>query len=340
MLKLGLVRPAHLDRPRTWYGARKFPSLYLLRDLRRDGAANATRHDDILRLLQMANGTWKETRRGRFEGLDRDLVGLLLETHPRGGSLIVTDLAVSSGVTSVELYRALSTVFRPDFLATDLWRDAIAFRRIGRPWSVVLDFRGEVVQYVLGPFVLPGFSSELPLYPINALLRFLARLFLLPGARRLLPSEQIDRCRDFDHVSASGYDVMRLPLLSADTLDLMEAQHRFRFEVADVLEPMKRPADLIRAMNILTPLHMPAPALRHAARNCLANLNPGGIFVIGRSVSDDPDLTRATVYRRDDGALVPVRRLNGGAEIERLVEEEWRHCAQVKTVGSPGVTPA
>ena len=322
MFKLGIVRTGELDRPRTRMGARRFASLLLLRDLRGPDAADAARYNGILRLLQMANGTWKDTFRGRFARLDREALEVIADSHPTGSRLQVTDLAVASGITSVDFHQALRSRFEIDFVATDLWRDAFAVSGLRPGGTVILDAGGGALQFVLGRFVLPGYAPDRILYPVNRALRWWARRTLLPLARDVLQGVDRSGLQAFDTRVYDGIRVTRIPLVSAECLDLLATRADFRFVVADILEPLERPSDVIRAMNILTPDHLPEADLRTGVRNCLAALRPGGVLILGRSPSDDPEDVTATLYREQNGGLHVVRRLNAGCGIEDLVEQE------------------
>ena len=333
MFKLGIVRTGELDRPRTRMGARRFASLLLLRDLRGPGAVDAAHYNGILRLLQMANGTWKDTFRGRFARLDREALEVIAASHPAGSRLQVTDLAVASGITSVDFHQALRSRFEIDFVATDLWRDAFAVSGLRPGGTVILDAEGGALQFVLGRFVLPGYAPDRILYPVNRALRWWARRTLLPPARNVLRGVDRSGLEAFDTRAYAGIQVTRIPLVSAECLDLLATRADFRFVVADILAPLERPSDVIRAMNIVTPDHLPEADLRTAIRHCLVALRPGGVLILGRSPSDDPEDVAATVYREQNGGLHVARRLNAGCEIEDLVEQER---LRLDRTGTPG----
>jgi SAM-dependent methyltransferase len=322
VFKLGIVTTEELDRPRTRLGARKFASLLLLRDLRGRGARDATHYNGILRLLQMANGTWKDTFRGRFARLDRESLEVIAASHASGSRLQVTDLAVASGITSVDFYLALRSKFEVDFVATDLWRDAFAVTGMPPGGTVVLDADGGELQFVLGRFVLPGYAPDRLIYPVNRALRWWARRTLLPRARTFLQGVDQTHLRAFETLVNHGAQVTRIPLVSAECLDLLATRPDFRFVVANILAPPDRQSDVIRAMNIVTPDHLPQADLRKAIRNCLAALRPQGVLILGRSPNDNPEDVTATIYQAQNGDLHTARRLNAGCEVEELVEQE------------------
>jgi hypothetical protein len=333
VFKLGIVRTEELERPRSRLGGRRFASLLLLRHLRGRGARDVARYNGILRLLQMANGTWKDTIRGRFARLDRELLEVVTASHPPGSRLIVSDLAVASGITSVDFDQLLRSVFEVDFVATDLWRDAFAVSFGSPGGTVVLDSDGAGLQFILGRFVLPGYAPERMIYPVNRALRWWARRTLLPRAQAVLRGVDRTALHALETRMENGFELTRIPLISAECLDRLATCPGFRFVVADILQPLERPSDLIRAMNIVTRDHLPEADLRTAIRNCLVALRPRGVLILGRSPNDNPEDVIATLYQEENGELRVARRLNAGYEAEDLVEQEQ---VALKRRGAPG----
>lgn len=319
MFKLGIVSRDQLRRPRTLFGALKFPSLLLLADLAGEENSDALR-DDVLRMVQMANGTWKDSRAGRLRVLDAAVRDVLRQTRECGSSLRVLDLGVASGITSVELEAALRSDFAPEIIATDLWRDAFAVRS-RRGWCIVLDARGNVLQHIAGPFVLPGQSRDAAPYVLNHLLRVWSERRWVPQARRLLAAADLTAAPDFVVQRLDGHELIRLPLLSAACLRRCAENGTFRFVVVDVLQPLPFDADVVRAVNLLTPHHLGPAELRRALENCRAALRVNGLLVVGRSPNDTPEAIAATIFHAAPEGWRIARRLNGGAEIEPLAVE-------------------
>ncbi|TME68146.1 MAG: hypothetical protein E6I48_17125 [Chloroflexi bacterium] len=76
-------------------------------------------------------------------------------------------------------------------------------------------------------------------------------------------------------------------------------------------------------MNIITPSHFREAELRRALRHCLAALSADGVLVLGRSPTDEAADVGATIYGRQGAALQVLERINGGAEVEGLIEDAW-----------------
>jgi len=320
MLKRGIVSLDQLDRPLTWLGKKKHANLLLLADLFRQPAPDARHYDTIISQVITPNGTWKESCTDRFATLDRLTLATLAERWPGRRQLVITDLGASSGATSVQLFQLLRERFSLDFLATDLCRDAIAVRPRYAKWVIVFDADGRALQHVFSAFVLPGQGQESALYPINRALRALSRRLLVPKAAAVFSRCDARTLADFETIAVDRYKITKIPLLSYHCLRLLRECQQFRFEVVDVMQPLSRCADVIRVMNVLTPVYFDEARLRAGIGNCAAALNPGGLLILGRSPMEDPANAKATIYLNDAGAIRPLHRLNGGYEAHHLVE--------------------
>ncbi len=323
MLKLGVVTRDGVRRPRTLFGRRRYVSLLLLRELADDPVTSADEYDRLVEHACMPNGVWKLTRHGRLEVLDDAVVEILCRRYPAGSALTVCDLAASTGATSVEFFRALAPYFDVRFTASDLYRDVVAVRSRRWPAAIVFDGSGEVIQYVCGPFVLPRAPAESPAYPVNRALKAILQSRLVPVARAVLDSVDLTGLVPFDSVDVAGHEVVKLPILTRDTLTAIAARNGFTFEEWNVLEPLPARAHVVRTMNILTPEHFSDAARVRAIRNCVAAVLPGGLFIVGSSPDADATTIKASVYAVEGGQLVRLRSLNDGSEIDTLVAKTY-----------------
>jgi hypothetical protein len=322
VIKLGITTLARLQTPRTWLGREKHASLLLLADPALQSPGKAGCHERIVKRVLFGDGTWRETAVGRFRVLDRLTVNLLQERHPPRALLRVFDVAASTGCTSVELYRALCEQFRVDFVASDRTRDAFAVRARGSRLTTIVDARcGDVLQYVSGPFVLPGQGRESALYPVNRLARLLCARARSPRLRAIVSSTPAREGEPLVWVSVDDHEVMKLPLLSRECIALLKHDPHFRYELADILQPLQGTADVIRAMNILHDQYFCPDYIRTALRNCLDALAEDGMLIVGRSPTDDPAAVTATIFAKQPSGIDAIARLNGGSEIESLVHE-------------------
>jgi SAM-dependent methyltransferase len=319
VLKLGITRVGRLGRSRTWLGSERHASLLLLDDLARAGEDAAQAYDTLVARVRLPNGTWKQTAAGRLARVDAVLLRLLRATRAPGSRVSVLDLGASTGITSVELYDTLAAHFAVELLATDLYRDLVAFSWPRRPWAIVLDVHGGVIQHVLGPFVLPGQIAESWAYPVNRALKAWSTRWLVPRAQRVLARLDVERLPYLAPHVEDRLEVRRLPFMVSRCLRLMRAGAPFRFEAADVLEPLPWRATCVRAMNIATRDNFDDARVAVVVRNCLRAVEPGGLLVLGQSHGLDPETARATIYRVDGGWPVAVERVGVGYEMEHVV---------------------
>lgn len=317
MLKPGIVTVDALRRPAAPHGRSRHASFLLLSDLAAHGCDDPSLYDRIIERVKLPNGIWKQTATGRLRDVDAMLMQVLKDTWTPT-PLTVLDLAVSTAVTSVELYETLRRHYDVRFVASDFFADLYAVRPLHRRWAIVMDQSGAVLQHVIGPFVLPGHITESAAYPVNRALKQISENWFAPRARTAL--DQV-RQRDLPYFHAETVgelEVIRLPLLSYRCLDLMEHDPHFRFEALDILQPIPRSAFVVRAMNIITPDHFDPPTAERALLNCARAVEPGGILIIGRSDATEAGQEHVTFYRVADGRLTPLARLHDGCEIEAV----------------------
>jgi hypothetical protein len=321
MLKPGIVTVDGLRRPAPRLAKQRHASFLLLRDLAEGGCDDSALYDRIIERVRLPNGIWKQTGSGRLRDVDATLVMLLESTHAPQKPVSVLDLAVSTGVTSVELYEMLRERFAVDFVASDFFADLFAVRPTHRRWAIVMDGAGAVLQHVIGPFVLPGQIAESAAYPVNRVLKRVSNDWFAPRARATLAQVHTGELSYFTPVPVGEMEVMRLPLLSYRCLDLIEHDPRFRFVPLDILRPLGRRAFVVRAMNIITPDHFDPPTAKTALLNCAHAVEPGGILITGRSNDTVAGREHVTFYRVANGRLTPLARLHGGCELESVATE-------------------
>jgi hypothetical protein len=320
VFKLGIVTTGGLDRPRTMLGRERHASLLLLHELAKEKCTRPELYDEVVRRVRLPNGTWRQTASGRLAQLDEALLALLAQRTKAGSHVSVLDLAVSTGVTSVELYHKLRARYDVEFTASDLFRDLYAVSSRRSRWSIVLDANLQELQYVVGRFVLPAHLSESALYPVNRIVKRLARRFALPAAREAL-REAIPVAASssfFEPCVVGDFEVRRLPFMSFDCLRLKQASNGFKFEVIDLCRPIAARADVVRAMNIVTPENFDRESARAIIANCVAAVRPGGMLLMGYSKGLASDDVQGTIYQVVNGRVNVLQRLNGGCPYESL----------------------
>ncbi len=74
-------------------------------------------------------------------------------------------------------------------------------------------------------------------------------------------------------------------------------------------------------MNVLNPHYFPADRIKAAVRTLAADLEEGGLLVIGRSVEEEGGTNRATAFLKQGPRLRPAWDFGAGAEVRELVLE-------------------
>lgn len=276
-----------------------------------DADTRAELEDRFFCSLKLANGTYKQTCRGRLNDLDEFVEGLL----PRERPLRLMDVAVSSGVTTAEWARRLERA-GVEFQMTAGDAALKAFHlSIGRGPGVLLDADGHALQ--LG---LRGRAVSTPIGPRVFLRNPFSITLARAAARLFFPSLRAALVRDPSRARAGLFGVELRPL------DLVSRSLAECANVRVVEDDVRscggfgRSFHVVRAANILNRTYFDEASLSAILSNLRARLLPGGLLVVCRT--DERGVNRATVFALDPlGGFEVAGRLNGGADVESLALE-------------------
>lgn len=233
-----------------------------------------------------SDGTTKHTAAGRFHDLDSLVVG-----HLSHESNVIHDVAVSNGVTSVELYSVL--------------------RGCGVPFKLIISdkfshylYRGNRVRkiYAVNKTLLFAYVGWILAdrkctwrFPISKLLFPLVRAFDKPsppfGEIPLYESQLLALIRK-GHVEELSYDIFSTSL--PDT---------FTF---------------VRCMNVLNLEYFKSDDISRALVLLKDSLKDQGVLLLGRTLPNG--VNAVSFYKKVFGNLELIRDLNGGSEVRHLVE--------------------
>lgn len=247
--------------------------------------------------LRLPNGTYKTTYARRMGDVDAALCDLL----PTDRTLRLLDVGVSSGVTTLELLQAMeSRGLRREATAVDLSLNAFLVRRLGL--ELLVDPRGRVLQ-IATPFGAKGRPHDPASSPLRAVLQgaIVAAESLVGGA-----------------AGAARGEAVRLVtprLLRRDDVQLVEHDLQLR-------EPRWVDRfDVVRAANIINRDYFAETVLRSMIAHLRDYLRVDGVLCLS-ATDDDTRENHATLFRKDAaGALVPLRRVGLGSEVETLAAE-------------------
>ena len=253
--------------------------------------------------LLLRNGVYKTTEEHRMDSLFP-----LVVRHARAHaarSLRVLDIACSSGVTTVELHRALAAAgFAVETVGTDLALEAdYVVRDDGA--ALLFDSRGAVLQVELGGWASPW--------------RFRPRDLMWHTSRvaraRTLIAREADAFRGARHGGAPGFAATRVALLAGTTL----AEPAVRFVEEDILEPAAEgPFDLVRVANLLKRGNFDPATLRRMVTVVGERVAEDGLLLILRS-HGSPPVHHGTLFRRRGTRFEEVERIGDGSEVAALV---------------------
>lgn len=274
-------------------------------------------HPDRDRLLELvlcqfanANRTYKRTYSHRFREFDQAIARQLAGPN-RPGTLRVHDLAVSNGITAVELYRLLAQTCHGqiEYLASDLSPGIVAVRA-GKVTLILDPTNHACLQLIRPPFVFNLQKKEnARRFPVNWLVRrSLEATHCVELKRRYLagdPQLQVDE----------------IELLHPECQQLVRSTAPFTFRSIDIMQPMEGPYDLVRAMNILNPGYFGAKELQRAIANIHASLVVGGLLATG-SNQDSDSWVDGAIYRKTREGFELVLKTGSGSSVDGHITGE------------------
>jgi hypothetical protein len=113
--------------------------------------------------------------------------------------------------------------------------------------------------------------------------------------------------------------LVRLPLVHPEALALASASpESFAIRTHSVFTAAPAPVDLVRTMNILNRSYFDEARLQEGARSVWRSLYAGGLWIVGRTVREQPPEHRASVFEKTAEGFRLVERFGGPSEIEDL----------------------
>lgn len=236
------------------------------------------------------NGTVKTTYHGRFKDLDEWLL-----TQIQGGTeLSIHDVAVSTGITSLEFKRYLEAAgIDTEFYISDIYSEVTI---VGNSVACVYDASGSLLAVYLGCFF--GEKNASVLFPFSRLFYTLGYLL-----GRYIKQQEMQSVSLYHPKVRVAIDYGQIREIKFDA----------------VSGGSVGPFDLVRAMNILHTGYFPERKIAIGIKNMAKTLSEGGYLLLGRS--DFPRLgNHASLYQKLGSMLVQKGRYGNGYELEGLVE--------------------
>jgi hypothetical protein len=197
---------------------------------------------------------------------------------------------VSSGVTSLDLYRALTTIGIP--FAFHISDKYAVYRCAGRCPARIIDAQGSVTElYVCGVLGKRDVSNK---FPVTRFLHWLLADGPIRGHVRsfvLFDHEVVEHIQK-GLIRTIDYDVFttRMPCL-------------FSF---------------VRCMNLLNLGYFPPESIEIALRNLIESLKEGGVLQIGRT--HPSGTSHAAFYKKNGTRLEMLQEVGSGTELRELID--------------------
>jgi hypothetical protein len=253
---------------------------------------NPVIRDHIYTWITTGNNVTKQTAAGRFRDLDETAISLMRKDSMN----VIHDVGVSSGITSVELLRALQDRGIPHrFYISDRYaRYGVSGRGLGL--VRIFDADGALLEmYAWGVLA----KSNLPrkFFLSRWLYALLART---PGKQEIRPFFLFDR----------------------QVMDYME-RDLIHFIDYDVFETRGTPPfTFVRCMNLLNLSYFSPEKIDAGLRNIIGSLAEDGILQLGRTRADGHNMVG--FYRKTGDGLQLVKEIGGGTELRDLLEKFLR----------------
>jgi len=257
--------------------------------------------------LRTSNGTFRTTFRNRFRDVDVALMQLLRKTYGTDAHICVQDRAASHALTSSEWAEQLFKIFPyTEFEASDLVTYLFqVWLPSGETYIVEPD--GEPLQWISPPFVVNLCQTEPLRYPLNRVLAARAR-------------KRFERLRVASRVAKScgGRDIGVTSIACVHPMARLLAKRNSRFRVnrRSVFEHTPG-VDVLRTMNILNRSYFSERKLRDGITAAFNSLNPGGIWIVGRTFEHNFS-NHVTFFRKHESGWEVLLRIGGGWEAEDL----------------------
>ncbi|MGI9106250.1 MAG: hypothetical protein ACR2G4_08390 [Pyrinomonadaceae bacterium] len=274
-----------------------------------DGAQQEEAERDFFASLQLKNGTYKLTCRRRFD----DLNALVSKLLPPARPLQMMDVAVSSGVSTLEWIESLEQAgIDHHMTAGDLTTKGFLLS-INEDLHMLVDDTGYPLQFDVCGTAVPNPPRRrygtLYFLPLRLMRKKLAKHFAElreacagAPAGALVKKHGIE-CRPVALVSPQLQPSPKLEVIEDDILSNTKLAGSFH---------------VLRAANILNKAYFDDETLVAILVNLRARLRRGGLLIVCRT--NDRNANNATIFTlHEAGRFEATARLGEGSEVESLV---------------------
>lgn len=265
--------------------------------------------EDVSFTLRTSNGTFRTTFRNRFDNVAEATLGWIQKFYPAGSRISVQDRAVSHGLTSKEFAERIFALYpEAGFEASDLLLGLVELS-LPNGEVYITEQNGTPLQYIKAPFVVPLFHRESWRYPLNRWVALRARRrfdnLKLPSGWSKSPG-------------GPGFQVRHIPYIHPEALALSRKNPNFHFCERSIFDRTPGACQVLRTMNIFNRAYFSEEQLAAGASAIFDSLEPGGIWIVGRTLEEDFS-NHVTFFRRTDSGWERLGRFGEGSEMEAVV---------------------
>lgn len=245
--------------------------------------------------MRFRNGTFKTTKKNRFEGVDDKVVDLLRNENLK--VIRILDVGVSDASTTSSLSDTLSVNgIKHQIVATDLYGKILVEKHLFH--TNFFDEDHEWIFTTLGSiYFSPGLSNWF--------------FFSALGARVFKKSQLGKTSKEIYLINPSAREKVK-----NGSIEFI--RHNVFTPLPDKME---NKFDFIRCMNILNPKYFSIDNLRKGVGNLIYTLNDFGIIQVGKSENLN-NIHNVSFFQKKNGNMVLVKKINEGSEIASLFIEK------------------
>ncbi|HEX2122678.1 MAG TPA: hypothetical protein VHL59_13650 [Thermoanaerobaculia bacterium] len=315
VLKAEDYRPPYRDRLRRVLLGRRI-SLQLLRTADVPTPAEIAIFETAMQQTRLTCGIYRTTFRNRFRDIDPVVNAIAAERFGRDSAVDVHDWAASDALTSVEWAQSLFAGFpRATLTASDLMLFLVEVT-LPDGTAFVLEPDGGALQYVRKPFVIQLTPPEPKALVVNHWLGRRATAKLAEVRKSLtIPQEWLESNDETARVAS--FVLRKIPMTHPEARALAARDPRFSIRRHSVFAPLGRLVHIVRTMNIYQFSYFPEARLAEGVCAVRESLEPGGLWIVGRTIDSAREHRASVLEKQPDGFRV-VQRFGGGWEVEEL----------------------
>ena len=319
MFKLGVYREDQYEQTSgfTAWLRRNRVSYQLLRTSTPPSPAEIARFEELSRQILMPSGVYRMTTPQRFRDFNQFL-NRILRRHFGPVALNVHDWAASDCGTSAAWFLSLTEQFPQATLTASDLNLYLTEARLTEGGTYIFDANGAPLQYIKPPFVIRMSPPEPRLLLGNRLLQAgaEARLARLRAQGELKVAEL--EFQGNEELRRGPFVFRKISMIHPTAEALRQATRAFAIQRHSIFDPLAEPGDVIRTMNILNVAYFDRDRLSLAARNVWRSLKPSGIWIVGRTIEENPPLHHASVMIRTTQGFQLLERHVEKSEVEDL----------------------